>query len=182
VKDRDMKKKDIWIAVAVIAVTVLGVYIFAERQGHLKIDTPGVELKVRSGWFRTATVSSDSEPVKVAARVYRPERAVITSKKKGESKWWSLQARRGPWGQLERIKVEQDQTTVLKLGPPFTVHTDVRRRGRNASIGLALIGQAGESWNTQVLAGGGQRRPAAPKLQIVDESGNVLVSGKFEYG
>jgi hypothetical protein len=177
-----MKKKDIWISVAVIAATVLAVYFYSQQQGYIKIDAPGVEMKLRSGWFRSATVTSDSGPVKVRARVYRPERAVITVEKKDEAKWWSLMSRNGPWGELERIKVSKGETTVLKLGPPFTVHTDVRRRDPGVSIGLSLIGQAGEHWSTQVLAGKGQKRPAAPRLQIVDESRKVLVSGKFEYG
>ncbi|MHC4647571.1 MAG: hypothetical protein ACYTBJ_19060, partial [Planctomycetota bacterium] len=97
-----------------------------------------------------------------------------------ERKWWALRSWNGPWGELGRIKVARDQTSVLKLGPPFTVHTDVRRSGRTVSIGLSLIGRAGEHWTAQMLRSSG---PAAqPRLQIVDESEKVIASGKFEYG
>ena len=176
-----MQKRNRWILVAVIVGAAVVVYPYSRGQGYIKIDTPGVELQLRSGWFASTTINSYAQPVRVKARVYRPERAVITVEKKQEGKWWSLLCRNGPWGELARIKVARGKTTVLKLGPPFTVHTDVRRRGRDVSLGLSLVGQAGARWIAQVLASD-RRRAAEPTVQILDESGKVLASGKFEYG
>lgn len=173
-----MKKKDIWISVAVIAATVLAVYFYSRRQGYIKIDAPGVEMKLRSGWFRSASVGSGEEPVAVRARTYRPERLSITGKQDGST--WQISSY-GPWGELANIKVTNDETTVLKLGPPFLLKTDVRQiRTRAVSIGLSLIGQAGEHYSSQITKN--RRAVGVPTLQIVDESGKVLVAGKFEYG
>ena len=48
------------------------------------------------------------------------------------------------------------------------------------SIGLTLLGQAGEHYSPQVLTHNGPL--PAPAILIVDESGKELASGKFEYG
>jgi hypothetical protein len=48
------------------------------------------------------------------------------------------------------------------------------------SIGLSITGQSGERYNPRVIKNGSALE--APKLQIIDEAGNVLASGKFEYG
>ncbi|MHC4694720.1 MAG: hypothetical protein ACYS67_18435, partial [Planctomycetota bacterium] len=79
-----------------------------------------------------------------------------------------------------KIKVKKDQTTVLKPGPPFNVETNVRKRGQNLSIGLSIIGQAGEHYDVRVRTRRGSL--PAPGLKIVDESGKVLVSDKFKFG
>jgi len=68
----------------------------------------------------------------------------------------------------------------LKLGPPFEIRTDVKRNNRIVSIGLKMVGQAGEHYSPEVLTHNGPL--PAPKVTIVDESDQVLASGNFEYG
>ena len=93
---------------------------------------------------------------------------------------WRL-ASFGPWGELAKIKVKNNETTVLKPGPPFLIKPDVHQGGSQVSIGLSIIGQAGEHYGAGAIMKNG-RMLAAPKVKIVDKAGNTLASGNFEYG
>lgn len=65
--------------------------------------------------------------------------------------------------------------------PLITVKADVQRRGANeAAIGLVLAGAGGERYQP-VVTKNGVRLPA-PGLRIVDEQGEMLAEGKFQYG
>ena len=181
-----MKKQNILVLVAVIVV-VAGMVssVLLRGKGFIRIETPGVNLRLRSGWIGTTSVNSASGPVEVSAGIYyHPVEATIVSKKdaQAEGQWRSLLSRRGPWGKLASIRVDKGQTVNLRLGPPITLHTDVQREGRTVLIGLVLVGQAGEHWFPQVMRSPDLARPPAPTVQIVDESGQILASGKFAYG
>jgi len=76
-----------------------------------------------------------------------------------------------------------------KAGPPIVVKTDVFRIGGGSdinrpapeySIGLILEGQAGEQYRPVVKKNGSPL--SAPRLRIVNEAGQVLVQGDFQYG
>ncbi len=68
-----------------------------------------------------------------------------------------------------------------QAGPLITVKADVQRRTANeAAIGLVLAGAGGERYRP-VVTKNGVRLPA-PGLKIVDEQGEVLAEGKFQYG
>jgi hypothetical protein len=68
-----------------------------------------------------------------------------------------------------------------KAGPPILVKTDVQKVGeREVSIGLLLEGQAGEQYRPVVKKNG--TAIATPRLRIVNEAGQVLVQGDFQYG
>jgi hypothetical protein len=172
-----MKTKSIWISIAIIIAALLAFHFFTRQEGRIKIDTDGVEMQLRSGWFSKIRITSGADPATVNARVYRP-RSISLAGQKGGNEW--IINGFGPWGKLAKIKVKEDQTTVLKPGPPFNVKTNVRRRGQNLSIGLLVIGQAGEHYSAEVRTRRGSL--PAPRLKIVDESGKVLVSDKFKFG
>jgi len=172
-----MKKKTIWVSVTVTVIAALIFYYYSRGQGYIKIAAAGVEMQLSSGWFSKTKITSE-EPVKVNVGVYRPWRLSIAAKQDGNS--WRIKSS-GPWSKLKRIRVKKEQTTVLKLGPPFLVKTDVRRRnGRMVLIAFSIIGQAGERYSPRVTKNA--RRLPAPKCKIVDEAGKILASGKFEYG
>ena len=178
-----MKKQGIWILVAIIAVAVVLILPYSlQGKGTINIETPGVELRIRSGWLSTATIRSDSGPVQVKAGIYHPMQAAMrATKKDGDTRQqWSMASARGPWGKLAMIRVDKGQTVTLRLGPPITLHADVQRQGSTVLVGLALVGQAGEHWSPRVMTSQGQAPP--PTVRIVDESGTVLASGKFAYG
>ena len=174
-----MKKRDIWISVAIIATAVLAFYFYSQGKGQIKIDAGGAiaTLQLRSGWFGKAAISSGAEPATVSGRVHRPQRLSLSMKQ--DSSTWQIDSR-GPWGDLSTIKVANNNATVLKLGPPFLIKPKVRKSGSNVSIDFAVIGQASEQY--QNFARKNNRAVPAAKANIVDETGNVIASGKFEYG
>ena len=68
----------------------------------------------------------------------------------------------------------------MKVGEPFTIKTYVKRAGRFISIGPSIVGRAGEKYFPRPMKKG--KVVPEPKLEIIDEAGNVLSSGQFEYG
>ncbi len=175
-----MKKRDIWISAAIIAAAVLLLYSYSQGTGSIKIEALGFEtdLNLRGRWGSKTISVSGSEPVEISAGTYKPERIVLR-KTKDADKWWSILSRRGLWGKLATINIVKGKTTLLKLGPPLEMRTDIQRMGQNAAIGLSLIGRAGEHWSPQVLTYNG---PQTAKLKIIDEAGKVLAAGNFRYG
>ena len=174
-----MKKRDIWISVAIIATAVLAFYFYSQGKGRIKIDAGGAvaTLQLRGGWLSKATISSGAEPATVSSRVHRPAQLSLSMKQ--DSNTWQIDSR-GPWGDLSTIKVTNNNTTVLKLGSPFLIKPKVRKSGSNVSIDFAIIGQASEQY--QNFARKNNRAVPAAKANIIDEAGNVFASGKFEYG
>jgi len=175
-----MKTKDILITVAIIVVALAAFYIYSQRKGYVSIDAGGAaaSLQLRSGWLTGAHIGSDSGPVLVPARPSRPERLRIIKKENGSG--WQLETT-GPWGNLARINVKNRLTTILRVGSPLLIKPTVQRSGSNVSIGLSIIGQAGEQYGVRQVTKDGTYL-AAPDVKIVDESGKVLSAGKFAYG
>ena len=174
-----MKKRDIWIFVAIIAVAVLLLFSYSRGKGRINIDADGAVTKLwlGSSWLGKTTISSGSEPSTVSARMHRPELLKISMKQGGDT--WQLESR-GPWGDLSAIRVKNNDTTVLQLGPPFQIKPKVRFTGTKVSIDFEIIGQAGERYRNTIMLN--NKRAPAPKVKIIDEAGSVLASGKFEYG
>lgn len=144
----------------------------------MKIETPGLVLKLRGNMFRAAKVGPSTEPKEVRTGRYRPIYANYFKEANGNK--WQLY---GSWQNQPEIQVIKDQTVALKFGPPFTVKTDIKKRmGNIVSVGLTLVGQASERYNLSLCKNGKWIRPRSPKVKIVDEAGNVLAHGQFEYG
>ena len=177
-----MKYKIGLLGLVILAALSVAVFLVHARQaGCIRIEAAGcdADLNLRGGWWNKAVSVSGSDSVEVQAGTYKPQRAVLRVEEDSDT-WWAILCRRGPWGKLATINVASGQTTVLKLGPPLAIRTDVQRKGQAVSIGLSLIGRAGEQYSPQVLSSDGPS--PAPKLRIVAEAGTVLASGQFEYG
>jgi len=174
-------KKIIVIPVIIVVLIGLTIFYYSQQTGYIKIEAPGFEtdLNLSGRWGSKAISVSGSEPVAIHIGMYKPERIVVRLAKASDQ-WWSILCRREPWGNLATINVSKGNTTGLKLGPPFVIHTDIQHGDRTVSVGLTLVGQAGEHYSPQVLTHTGPL--PAPAISIVDESGQVLASGKFEYG
>ncbi len=177
-----MKKRYIWISVAIIAAAVLLLFSYSQdkgQKGQIKIDAGGAaaKLQLAGGLFSKATINSGAEPTTVSARVHRPTQLGLSMKQGGDT--WRIDSS-GPWGKLSKISVNDNDTTALKLGPPFLIKPEVHKSGSNVSIDFAIIGQASEQY--QNVPRKNNRSVPVPKIKIVDETGNVLASGKFEYG
>jgi hypothetical protein len=174
-------KKIIVISVIIVLLIGLTIFYYSQQTGYIKIEVPGFEadLNLRGRWSHRIISSSSNELIRIRAGVYKPEQIVIRLVKASDQ-WWSILCRREPWGKLSTINITKANTTTLEFGPPFLIHTDIQQRNRTASIGLALIGRAGEHYSPQVLTHNGPL--SAPAITIVDESGKELATGKFEYG
>lgn len=176
-----MKKRNIWTFIAILAALSLLLYFTSYGKGQIKIDASGYNghLKMHRKWRRKTVTISAGEPVGLRVGVYKPKLAIVRLTKNDDEEWMILSLK-GPWGKLASIKVDRGKTTALSLGPPLVMRADVQHENTSVSIGLLLIGQAGEHWSPQVLV---NKKPLpAPKLKIIDETGNVLASGNFEYG
>ena len=174
-------KKIIVISVIIVVLIGLTIFYYSQQTGYLRIEVPGFEadLNLRGRWSNKTISLSSNEPVRIQAGTYKPDRIVVRLAKASDQ-WWSILCRREPWGKLSTINITKTNTTTLEFGPPFLIHTDVKQRNRTVSIGLALIGQAGEHYSPQVLTDKGPL--SAPAITIVDESNKELATGKFEYG
>ena len=146
---------------------------YIRGKGYISVDYPGVILNLYGGWYYEANIASDEGPENVNARIYSPEYIIIEAKQNGVI--WRIDSS-GPWGKLTNIKVKNKETTRLELGPPFLIKTTVSKSNSLISINPLIIGRAGECYNPSIM------RTANPELKIVDEAGNILDSGKFEYG
>ncbi len=178
-----MNKRSRLIALVVGAV-LLSVLFFVGfgGTGYVQIEAPGyeVDLALRGTWMtETISVTPGSEPIRIRAGRYEPERLTLRLVEDADH-WWALRGLRKPWGEIGTIKVVRNDTTVLLIGPPLIIRTDVQNNNRLVSIGLSLVGRAGEHYGPEVLSHG--ENPPAAKLRIVDETGKVLASGTFEYG
>jgi len=178
-----MKKKDIWISIAIITAAVLSFCLYSLTdslvKGSIKIDADNAMavLQIRSVLFSHKKNTIGPEPTTVSARVHKPERLSISMGQKGHI--WKIDSK-GPWGNLSRIKIKNDKTTVIRLGPPFRISPRVRKSGSNLSIDFAIIGQAGEQYENFIRKD--DRAVTGAKVNIVDETGNVLEAGRFQYG
>ena len=170
-----MKKKDIWISLAIIAASVFVIYFYKQGKGYVEIDTGGANatLELRNSLFGKTTIRSDDEPTEVRAIPHRPKLLRITGKQGGPA--FRLESY-GPWGKLSKIVVDNKKTTVLKMGPPFIIKPAVHKSGtRNRTIDFTITGQAGERYRIN-------RSAPVPKIKIIDEQGNTLASGRFGFG
>jgi hypothetical protein len=177
-----MRRRDILILAGIVAVAAAVALASGLRgKGAVAIETPGAELVLKNGWFGSTVVTNKAGSVPAQAGIYHPAKASIRLTKEGQDQWWLLSSTRGPWGKLAAVRVDKGQTTTLRFGPPITLHADVQQSGRMVTVGLAMIGQAGEQWSPVVMTTA-EGRTATPGVRIVDESGKTLAEGRFAYG
>jgi hypothetical protein len=174
-----MKKKDIWISLVIIACSCLSVLYCTQRKGYVGIDAGGTdaELQLNSIWFSNTTINSGTNPYAIPARVYRPQFLGLSTKQNGHT--WRIESR-GPWADLSKIKVRSYEAKALKLGPPFLIKPQINKNRSRLYIDFTITGQAGEQYRNFVTKNG--RVVTGAKIKIVDKTGNVLESGKFQYG
>ena len=174
-----MKKKDIWVSLAIIACAGLTLLYYTQRKGYVGINASGAdaELQLNSSWHGYTTITSGTEPAAISARIHRPQLLSLSMKQDGHM--WRIESR-GPWGDLSAIKVRNNEATALRLGPPFLIKPEVKTNGSIISIDYAITGQAGEQYQNFITKD--NRAVTGAKVKIVDEAGNVLKSGMFPYG
>jgi len=173
-------KKILVIPVIVVVLIGLIIFYYSRQTGYIKLEIPGVTVNL-SGlhgvFWKKLQIGPSTEPVKIHIGQYLALLGSLSSNQ-GSDKWQI--SFYGAQNAPSRITIAKDQTTVLKFGPPLNIKTEVEPKGRQLSIGLSITGQSGERYNPRVIKNGSALE--APKLQIIDEAGNVLASGNFEYG
>ncbi len=87
------------------------------------------------------------------------------------------------------VSLEPDQTEVCTIGPPFTLQAEVKvsseggwfsKKSKVVTITPQLLGQGGKTYDFGIDVQGRSLRE--PKVKIVDEKGEILSSGTFEFG
>ena len=172
-----MKKRDVMVLVAIIAVSLAPTLALGQSKGHIAFSTPGAKLELRYLLIRTMTLTSSEQPIEVPARTYTPRRLVITAKEDGQT--WQLTSQ-GPWGDMSRIKVLPGATTTVKCGGPFKIVPKTSVSRGQVNIDFAILGQGGEQYSKIVTKNG--RVVPAPRVKILDEQGKIFASGQFAYG
>jgi hypothetical protein len=81
------------------------------------------------------------------------------------------------------VKVVKGRTVEMPFGPPYkpvvTMWGMKDGQQKIASLGMSLVGSAGEVCSNMTINGGS---PPKPKFTITDTKGNVVQEGSFEYG
>jgi hypothetical protein len=144
----------------------------------LELTIDGKPVAVPSGRDVTLPVGS-YEPATLTCG------ATATAAKGKGGELWTIKST-GPFGNLKSITIQEGATNMIDAGPPLTLKVTASSPSKTAqgtviSIGLAVTGKAGEAYNMSTLRKG-QSTPPPPSFQIVDEKGNVLASGVFEFG
>ena len=148
-------------------------------KGQVRIDAGGVDaqLQLKDGWLGQTAVTSRLQTSDLRTGVYNARRVTVSTEQNGQT--WRIESL-GPWGELSRIRIKRNETTTLRLGPPFLVKPQINRTGSVVSVGYSIVGQAGEHYRS-FASKDGSAMPGA-KINIVDEAGNVLKTGQFSYG
>ena len=174
-----MKRKDILISLAIIAVSAGLLYLYTQRMGYLQIDAGPADatLQLQSSLFSRVTVRSDQKSTPVHARIHRPHHLRLSIDQDGHHYFILSQ---GPWGDLTKITVKNNQTTNLRLGPPLMIKPTIQKRNSMVEIQFDIFGQAGERYEKFIRKN--NRAVTGAKIEITNEAGDVLESGKFRYG
>jgi hypothetical protein len=79
------------------------------------------------------------------------------------------------------VEVREGETVELRFGPPYQpkVSGSYLQDGGRMSLGMSLVGVAGEVCSNLMIDGG---RPPQPAFTITDPDGKVVERGTFEYG
>jgi len=179
--DRTNMRKIQILIVLIVMIGLLAFFLYPRPSGYVKVDTPGASVCLKTGWWRTVILTDKMDKFALkAGKSYEVRNANISAEKNNDT--WRLRTRTYSSGSAiaECIKVRKDETTIVKVGGPFTIKTDVKGTGQFVSIGLSIVGRAGEKYFTRPMKKG--KVVPEPKLEIIDEAGNVLNSGQFEYG
>ena len=153
----------------------------ATAMGTLDVGSAGVELMLMSenGTMRLA-------PKQATCRLPVGRYScwwLRLTRKDAQGTEWTIQST-GEVGKLKDFEIREGRVTAFRPASPLRVRTEARPAisffGRRVSIGLSITDDANVEYSAAVQKGG--VRASAPSLKVLDESGKVLASGKFEFG
>ncbi len=145
--------------------------------GTLDLGNENVKLKL---WSDTAHqyISNFKNNILIPAGRYKAL-FVELSQIDSERNTWTFTSY-SDTGALCDFEISKNETTSFKIGPPFQIKTTSRRARSNVLIGFKLEGQASEQYRPNVIRNGIRTSP--PLFKVIDEAGDVIESGRFEYG
>jgi hypothetical protein len=128
--------------------------------GPLKLNSSESTGRVPVGEYRLATCSIETQD--------------------DEGVTWRILGR-GNWRQPV-IEVNRNRKAALEFGPPLTARITLTKQRDVLEIGLDVTGQRGEMYPPRDFRRLGKGLPPAPRFEVRDERGNIVVSSDFEYG
>lgn len=129
---------------------------------HLHLTGPGSKWRVPAGKYGVVSLE-------------------LTERDSGGDRWVFRSSRSSvEAGELAAFEVLPGETTSFRIGPPFQVRASLDGRGGKGWVDFELEGQAGELYKP----GADKNKTPVPEptFKIVDGSGCVVDSGRFEYG
>jgi len=142
------------------------------------LDLGGADVKMKL-WSDAAeqNIIGSEENRRFPAGKYKTIFLELNQKDSSGNRWTLTSSRAG---KLEDFEIRPGRKSSFKIGPPFQIKTTARRTSNDILIGLNLEGQAGEQYGADVGRNG--IRVSPPVFKIIDESGNVVDTGRFKYG
>ena len=91
---------------------------------------------------------------------------------------WSLHCY-NTQGALATFEIKANETCTIEVGPPLQAVVETRTNGRTVYLTMTMKGRSGEIYSgIQTLRG----RSKPPAFTLVNEAGEILERGRFEYG
>lgn len=145
--------------------------------GYIKTKHPNysVELLGDSGPLK---LNSSESTGKVPVGEYRLATCLL-EREDDEGVTWRIFGR-GNWRQPV-IEVKRNRKAALEFGPPLTARITLTKQRDVLEIGLDVTGRRGETYPPRDFARVGKGLPA-PRFEVRDEKGDIVVSSDFEYG
>jgi len=142
------------------------------------LDLGGADVKMKL-WSDAAeqNITGSEENRRLPAGKYRTIFIELNQKDSSGNRWTLTSSRAG---KLEDFEIRPGRKSSFKIGPLFQIKTTAQRSSNNVLIGFDLEGQAGEQYRADVGRNG--IRVSPPVFKIIDESGNVVDTGRFKYG
>ncbi|HUU10893.1 MAG TPA: hypothetical protein VM431_10200 [Phycisphaerae bacterium] len=179
-----MKRLSLLVTVLVCLGAAFTVQSATKPTGTLKVATPGVLLELKIDG--KAVPVPNGREVPLPADTYKPAQITCGAQApgKGKPQVWTIKSS-GPFGKLATIDVTEGKLSSVEAGAPLVLKASVGKAnaagGKVVTVGLSILGKAGESYNPATVMKGLTKVPP-PEVQIRDEKGGVLSQGKFEYG
>ena len=148
------------------------------KMGTLDVDCPDMVLML-VGETGTYQLSGSGGKWELPVGTYRLQGLELrTTDAAGAT--WMLYGDGTRGGALSQFEIRKGRTTTIHAGPPLTLAATTTARDDAISIGLDVVGRAGEHYRAGAYKGD-QIQPA-PTFVIVDRSGAELAQGAFAYG
>ncbi len=160
---------------AVVAALAAGPVFAAEGEtGKISINAARWTCTLVKGTKRLK-FTGDTDPVDVPAGSYKVQVYQIWAEADPAKRGGMIQGRGS-----RTIEVKAGETTALAVAGPLQAKVTTTQKGGKVAFSLQLIDAAGGT--VQVSANASGKRPAPPKIDVIDASGKVVYTAALAYG